>query len=127
MVYVRQSNPQQVKDHKESGALQYELFRLATDLGWSPDRVEVIDDDQGHTAEFAEGRLGFQRLLAEVSLDHVGLIVGIEMSRLARSCKDWYQLLERMFSLRNNSGGSRRESMIPRTTTTASFWGSKGR
>ena len=93
-VYVRQSNPQQVKDHKESGALQYELFRLATDLGWSPDRVEVIDDDQGHTAEFAEGRLGFQRLLAEVSLDHVGLIVGIEMSRLARSCKDWYQLLE---------------------------------
>jgi DNA invertase Pin-like site-specific DNA recombinase len=93
-VYVRQSNPQQVKDHKESGALQYELSRLATDLGWSPDRVEVIDDDQGHTAEFAEGRLGFQRLLAEVSLDHVGLIVGIEMSRLARSCKDWYQLLE---------------------------------
>jgi DNA invertase Pin-like site-specific DNA recombinase len=93
-VYVRQSNPQQVKDHKESGALQYELVRLATDLGWSRDRVEVIDDDQGHTAESAEGRLGFQRLLAEVSLDHVGLIVGIEMSRLARSCKDWYQLLE---------------------------------
>ena len=93
-VYVRQSNPQQVKEHRESGALQYELFRLATDLGWSPDRVEVIDDDQGQTAEFAEGRLGFQRLLAEVSLDHVGLIVGIEMSRLARSCKDWHQLLE---------------------------------
>jgi DNA invertase Pin-like site-specific DNA recombinase len=93
-VYVRQSNLQQVKDHKESGALQYELVGLATDLGWSRDRVEVIDDDQGHTAEFAEGRLGFQRLLAEVSLGHVGLIVGIEMSRLARCCKDWYQLLE---------------------------------
>ena len=93
-VYVRQSSPQQVKDHKESGALQYELVRLATDLGWSRDRVEVIDEDQGHTAASADGRLGFQRLLAEVSLDHVGLIVGIEMSRLARSCKDWYQLLE---------------------------------
>jgi DNA invertase Pin-like site-specific DNA recombinase len=94
VVYVRQSTPQQVKDHKESGALQYELVRLATDLGWSRDRVEVIDDDQGQTAESAEGRLGFQRLLAEISLDHVGLIVGIEMSRLARSCKDWYHLLE---------------------------------
>ena len=94
VVYVRQSNPQQVRDHRESGALQYELVRLATDLGWSRDRVEVIDDDQGRTAEFAEGRVGFQRLLAEISLDHVGLIVGIEMSRLARSCKDWYQLLE---------------------------------
>jgi hypothetical protein len=81
VVYVRQSNPQQVKDHKESGALQYELVRLATDLGWSRDRVEVIDDDQGRTAEFVEGRLGFQRLLAEIGLDHVGLIVGIEMSR----------------------------------------------
>jgi DNA invertase Pin-like site-specific DNA recombinase len=94
MVYVRQSSPQQVKDHKESGALQYELVRLATDLGWSRDRVEVIDEDQGHTAASADGRLGFQRLLAEVSLDHVGLIVGIEMSRLARSYKDWYRLLE---------------------------------
>jgi DNA invertase Pin-like site-specific DNA recombinase len=94
VVYVRQSTPQQVKDHKESGALQYGLVRLATDLGWSRDRVEVIDDDQGQTAQSAEGRLGFQRLLAEISLDHVGLIVGIEMSRLARSCKDWYHLLE---------------------------------
>ena len=93
-VYVRQSSPQQVKDHRESGDLQYELVRLATDLGWSRERVEVIDDDQGLTAASADGRLGFQRLLAEVTLDHVGLIVGIEMSRLARSCKDWYQLLE---------------------------------
>ena len=94
LVYVRQSSPQQVREHRESGALQYDLVRLAEDLGWPPTRVEVIDDDQGRGAESVEGRLGFQRLLAEVGLDHVGIIVGIDMSRLARSCKDWHQLLE---------------------------------
>ena len=64
------------------------------ELGWPRERVIVIDEDQGKSGSAAEGRLGFQRLLAEVSLDHVGLILGIEMSRLARSCKDWHQLLE---------------------------------
>ncbi len=54
----------------------------------------IIDDDQGKSGESAEGRPGFQRLLAEVALDHVGLVLGLEMSRLARSCKDWHQLLE---------------------------------
>jgi DNA invertase Pin-like site-specific DNA recombinase len=56
--------------------------------------VLVIDEDQGHSAQTAEGRLGFQRLLAEVSLDHVGIVLCLEVSRLARSCKDWHQLLE---------------------------------
>jgi len=56
--------------------------------------VLVIDDDQGHTATTSAGRLGFQRLVAEVGLGHVGIIVGFQMSRLARSCSDWYQLLE---------------------------------
>ncbi len=56
--------------------------------------MEVIDEDQGLSGRSQEGRLGFQRLLAEVSLDHVGLILGLEMSRLARSCEDWHQLLE---------------------------------
>jgi DNA invertase Pin-like site-specific DNA recombinase len=56
--------------------------------------VEIIDDDQGRSGSSVEGRLGFQYLLAEVGLDHVGIIFGLEMSRLARSNKDWHQLLE---------------------------------
>ena len=64
------------------------------DLGWSRERVLVIDDDQAQTASTMEGRLGFQHLLAEVSLNHVGLVLGMEMNRLARCNKDWHQLLE---------------------------------
>lgn len=94
IVYVRQSSPQQVLEHRESAALQYDLRRRAVALGWPADRVIVIDEDQGRSGQTTEGRLGFQRLLAEVGLDHVGIILGIEMSRLARSCKDWHQLLE---------------------------------
>ena len=94
VVYVRQSTPQQVLDHQESTRLQYGLVTRACDLGWAPDRVLVIDDDLGKSGAHAQGRLGFQRLVSEVSLDHVGLILGVEMSRLARSCADWHQLLE---------------------------------
>ena len=94
VVYVRQSTPRQVLEHRESTALQYALRRRAIEWGWPAERVLVIDDDQGHSGSTAEGRAGFQRLLAEVSLDHVGLVLGIEMSRLARCCKDWHQLLE---------------------------------
>ena len=93
-VYIRQSNPQQVLDHRESTARQYALVDLAIEMGWSPDRVEVIDEDQGHSGATAEGRYGFHRLLAEVGLDHVGIILGIELSRLARCNKDWHQLIE---------------------------------
>lgn len=94
VVYVRQSTPQQVLDHQESTRLQYGLAARARDLGWAADRILVIDDDLGKSGSSAAGRLGFQRLVSEVSLDHVGLILGVEMSRLARSCKDWHQLLE---------------------------------
>lgn len=94
VVYVRQSTPQQVSEHQESTARQYALVDRAVELGWPKEQVLVIDDDLGKSGESAEGRLGFQRLLAEVALDHVGLILGLEMSRLARSCKDWHQLLE---------------------------------
>jgi len=94
IVYVRQSHPQQVLDHVESTARQYALVERAVALGWTPERVVVIDEDQGQSGQSAATRLGFQRLLAEVSLDHVGLILGLEMSRLARSNKDWHQLLE---------------------------------
>jgi len=94
IVYVRQSTPQQVIDHQESTARQYALADRAVALGWPRTQVVVIDDDLGKSGQSAEGRPGFQRLLAEVALDHVGVIFGLEMSRLARSCKDWHQLLE---------------------------------
>jgi len=94
VVYVRQSTPQQVLNHQESTRLQYGLVRRAMELGWSEARVLVIDDDLGQSGATAEGRQGFQRLVAEVGLDHVGLVLGVDMSRLARSSKDWHQLLE---------------------------------
>ena len=94
MVYVRQSTAQQVLDHQESTRLQYGLRARASELGWAAERIVVIDDDLGKSGATAEGRVGFQRLVSEVSLDHVGIILGVEMSRLARSGKDWYQLLE---------------------------------
>lgn len=94
VVYIRQSTILQTIRNQESTRLQYSLADRVEDLGWAHDRVLVIDDDLGLTGSNAEGRLGFQRLVAEVGLDHVGVIFGIEMSRLARSCKDWYQLLE---------------------------------
>ena len=94
VVYIRQSTPQQVLEHRESADRQYSLVYRAELLGWPADRVEVVDEDQGRSGQSAEGRLGFQYLLAEIGLDHVGLILGLEMSRLARSNKDWHQLLE---------------------------------
>jgi DNA invertase Pin-like site-specific DNA recombinase len=94
IVYVRQSTQQQVLEHRESTARQYALADRAVALGWPAAAVEVIDEDQGHSGSSAEGRSGFQRLLATVSSDRVGLILGLEMSRLARSCKDWHALLE---------------------------------
>ena len=94
IVYVRQSTQQQVLEHRESTARQYALADRAVALGWPSAAVEVIDEDQGRSGSSAEGRNGFQRLLAEVSSDRVGLILGLEMSRLARSCKDWHALLE---------------------------------
>jgi DNA invertase Pin-like site-specific DNA recombinase len=94
VVYVRQSTLQQVRHHQESGRLQYGLQERAVQLGWPSQQVIVIDEDQGQTGTTAEGRQGFQRLVAEVGLDHVGIILGIEMSRLARCGRDWHHLLE---------------------------------
>jgi DNA invertase Pin-like site-specific DNA recombinase len=94
VVYVRQSTLQQVLDHQESTRLQYGLVHRAEAFGWSQERVLMIDDDLGKSGSSVEGRVGFQRLVTEVGLNHVGLILGVEMSRLARSSKDWHQLLE---------------------------------
>ena len=93
-VYVRQSTAAQVQDHTESTRLQYGLAERAVALGWAPSRVLVIDEDLGHSASGADARPGFARLVSEVGLDHVGIVLGVEMSRLARSGREWHQLLE---------------------------------
>jgi DNA invertase Pin-like site-specific DNA recombinase len=94
IVYVRQSTVQQVERHQESTKLQYALADRAAQFGWLREQIVVIDDDLGRSGASIEGRLGFQRLVAEVGLGKVGLVLGVEMSRLARSCRDWHQLLE---------------------------------
>jgi len=94
LVYVRQSTTQQVLEHRESTARQYAFADRAVELGWPRERVLIIDDDLGKSGRSAEGRDGFQRLVAEVTLNHVGLVLGLEMSRLARSSKDWHVLFE---------------------------------
>ena len=94
IVYIRQSTLQQVERNNESTKLQYALQEKAYAMGWHNDRVIIIDEDLGRSGTNAEGRPGFQRLVAEVSMDRVGIIFGIEISRLARSCRDWHQLLE---------------------------------
>lgn len=95
IVYVRQSSPQQVLQNRESTALQYDPRRYAVELGWSSERVLVIDDDQATSGRTAEHRTGFHQILVDVDLNHVGIILGTEMSRLARSCRDWYHLMEK--------------------------------
>jgi DNA invertase Pin-like site-specific DNA recombinase len=91
-VYVRQSSLTQVRHHHESRRRQYDLQDHARGLGWS--QVVVIDEDLGKSGATAAGRPGFQRLVAEVSLGHAGAVVGLDVSRLARNNRDWYQLLD---------------------------------
>jgi DNA invertase Pin-like site-specific DNA recombinase len=94
IVYIRQSTLQQVGHNQESTRLQYGLVDRVQQFGWAPERIVVIDDDLGCSGSSADTRPGFQRLVAEVGLGRVGIIIGAEVSRLARSCSDWYQLLE---------------------------------
>jgi DNA invertase Pin-like site-specific DNA recombinase len=94
VVYVRQSSRRQVLEHGESTRLQYALVERAVGLGWARSRVVVIDDDLGWSAAVAESRPGFARLVTEVTMGRVGLVLGVEMSRLARTGRDWHQLLE---------------------------------
>lgn len=93
-LYVRQSTLQQVVENSESTARQYALRDRALALGWPNDQIVVIDQDLGHSAATAADRAGFQRLVAEVGLGRVGLVLGLEVSRLARSSSDWHHLLE---------------------------------
>jgi DNA invertase Pin-like site-specific DNA recombinase len=93
-VYVRQSTPTQVVAHAESLARQYELRERAVALGWPPHQVVVIDADLGRSGAEASGRTGFKELVADVGLGKVGIVLGLEVSRLARNNADWYQLLD---------------------------------
>jgi DNA invertase Pin-like site-specific DNA recombinase len=93
-VYIRQSSPAQVEQHRESTARQYALAARARELGWAPEQVRVIDEDLGLSGANSVKRAGFVRLTTEVALGHVGLILGLEVSRLARNNADWYRLLD---------------------------------
>jgi len=93
-VYVRQSTITQVREHTESLQRQYELVERAAALGWLAHQVVVIDEDLGRSGADASAREGFKGLVADVGLGKVGLILGIEVSRLARNNADWYQLLD---------------------------------
>ena len=94
IVYVRQSSAAQVEHNRESTARQYALTQRAAALGWSADRVTVIDEDLGLSGATTHQRSGFARMTAEVALSHVGIILGLEVSRMARNNADWYRLLD---------------------------------
>jgi len=94
VIYVRQSTLFQVRENTGSTTRQYDLVKRAQDLGWTPTSIQVVDQDQGQSGSSSVGRDGFQWLVAEVGLGHVGAVLSLEVSRLARSCSDWYRLLE---------------------------------
>ena len=93
-LYVRQSTLRQVLENTESSQRQYALRERAVALGWPADNIEVIDEDQGKSGADSDGRVGFQRLVAEVGVGHAGIVMGLEVSRLARNNADWHRLLE---------------------------------
>jgi DNA invertase Pin-like site-specific DNA recombinase len=92
-LYIRQSSLAQVVHNTESTMRQYDLRGRAVALGWPPNRVIVIDSDQGLSGASAD-RAGFQRLVAEVGMGRAGIVLGLEVSRLARNNADWQRLLE---------------------------------
>jgi DNA invertase Pin-like site-specific DNA recombinase len=94
LIYIRQSTPHQVLSNQESLRLQYALQQRAVDLGWRQEDIEVIDADLGMTGASASHRLGFQGLVARVTLGQVGIILSVDVTRLSRNCSDWYPLLD---------------------------------
>ena len=93
-IYLRQSSAAQVEHNRESTRRQYALASRAVELGWTSEQVTVIDEDLGLSGSGAVERSGFARLAAEVGLGHVGIVLGLEVSRLARNNADWYRLLD---------------------------------
>ena len=93
-VYVRQSTPSQVEHNRESTERQYALAKRAVELGWARQQVIVVDEDLGLSGASADKRSGFARLIAAVAMRLVGIVLGLEVSRLARNNADWYRLLD---------------------------------
>ena len=93
-LYIRQSTLRQVFENTESTQRQYALRQRAIVLGWPAEHIEIIDCDQGQSGASTAEREGFQKLVAEVSLGKAGIVMGLEVSRLARNCADWHRLLE---------------------------------
>src|SRR3954468_23572490 len=93
-LYIRQSTLRQVFENTESTIRQYDLRQRAVALGWPTERIIVIDTDLGQSAATAADREGFQKLVTEVSLEKAGIVLGLEVSRLARNSTDWHRLLE---------------------------------
>src|ERR1700746_1904176 len=93
-VYIRQSSPQQVENNRESTARQYALVEKACELGWTREQVTVVDEDLGLSGSGTAKRSGFARMTAEVALGHVGMVLGLEVSRLARNNADWHRLID---------------------------------
>src|SRR5438128_6312340 len=85
LVYLRQSTPSQVEHNRESTARQYALADQACQLGWSKQQVVILDEDLGLSGSSADKRSGFTRMTSEVALAHVGIVLGLEVSRLARN------------------------------------------
>src|SRR5260370_4470558 len=94
VIYVRQSTLFQVREDTGSTSRQYDLVTRAADLGWTQASIQVVDQDQGQSGSSTGGRDGFHWLVAEVGWGNVGAVLSLEVSRLARSCSDWYRLLE---------------------------------
>ncbi|SRR6266540_5386899 len=93
-LYVRQATLRQVLENTESTKRQYALRDRAVALGWSLERIQVIDWDQGHSGASVAGRKGFQKLVGEVGMGRAGIVLGLEVSRFARNFSDWGWLLE---------------------------------
>jgi DNA invertase Pin-like site-specific DNA recombinase len=94
LVYIRQSTPHQVQSNQESTERQYALVKRAQHLGRAPEATVSVDEDQGRSGQGAQHRSGFQKLLADISSGHVGMVLALEASRLARSSVDWHRLIE---------------------------------
>jgi DNA invertase Pin-like site-specific DNA recombinase len=125
LVYIRQSSPHQTLTNKESLKLQYALQQRAHEYGWTPPAVEVIDSDLGRTASTTEGRQGFKDLVARVTLGQVGIIFAYDVTRLARNCTDWYQLLD-LCGYRHCLVGDQDDIYDPATTNGRLILGLKG-
>ena len=121
-VYLRQSTQSQLERNSESTERQYALVERAVELGFTREQVVVIDEDLGISGSGMSDRSGFARLAAEVALGHAGLVLGLEVSRLARNNADWYRLLD-LCGVTDTVIGDADGLYLPARSTTGSCWG----